>query len=193
EPTCGYTNDNRECNKYGTTTDITLPYNTETGYLASTTGNISGIYDMSGGVWEYVMGVMTDTSGNLLSGANASINSGFIGRCVNSVNLDTGYSWPEEKYYDKYAYGTIVSEFTKGQFGDATFEMGPFKSIIYANNVIRQISSWYSNQAYSVYHTNPWYDRGGDYSHGADSGQFAFSHHTGSIDKSVGFRVVLTP
>ena len=31
-------------------------YNTPVGYLASTTGNISGIYDMSGGSWEYVAG-----------------------------------------------------------------------------------------------------------------------------------------
>ena len=31
----------------GTTSDITLPYNTETGYKASTTGNITGIYGWS--------------------------------------------------------------------------------------------------------------------------------------------------
>ena len=52
EPTCGYTGDNRACNQYGTTSNITQPYNTETGYLASTTGNITGIYDMSGGACE---------------------------------------------------------------------------------------------------------------------------------------------
>ncbi len=28
EPTCGYTDDNRACNKYGTTSDITVSYNT---------------------------------------------------------------------------------------------------------------------------------------------------------------------
>ena len=31
-------------------------YNTEAGMLASTTGNIYGVYDLSGGTWEYVMG-----------------------------------------------------------------------------------------------------------------------------------------
>ena len=71
-PTCGWTNDNRDCNKYGITSDLTLPYNTETGYLASTTGNITSIYDMSGGVWEFMMSVMVDTSGNPLSGSNAT-------------------------------------------------------------------------------------------------------------------------
>ena len=46
---------------------------------ASTTGNIYGVYDMSGGAWEYVMGNYNDTIGS----------SGFI-------------AMPEYKYYDKY-------------------------------------------------------------------------------------------
>ena len=32
-------------------------YNGEIGKLSSTTGNVYGIYDMSGGAWEYVMGI----------------------------------------------------------------------------------------------------------------------------------------
>ena len=39
-------------------------YNTSTGMLASTTGNIYGIYDMSGGAYEYVMGNMSSGSGS---------------------------------------------------------------------------------------------------------------------------------
>ena len=39
------------------TTEVAM-WNTPTGYLASTTGNITGVYDMSGGVSEYVMGVV---------------------------------------------------------------------------------------------------------------------------------------
>ncbi len=38
----------------GTASTVKLPYNTETGVKASTTGNITGIYDMSGGLWEYM-------------------------------------------------------------------------------------------------------------------------------------------
>ena len=193
EPTCGYTNDNRVCNKYGTTNDITLPYNTETGYLASTTGNISGIYDMSGGAWEYVMGIMTDSNGKPLSGRNASNHSGFIGGYGEGGSLASGYSWPEEKYYDKYAYGTSYSEFTRGHLGDATVEMGPFKSIIYANNQTRQISSWYADHAYFVYTATPWVERGGAYRHGSDTGVFGFDSNYGSVNAYNGFRVVLAP
>ena len=37
-------------------------YNGEKGVLASTTGNVYGVYDMSGGSWEYVMGNMSSTA-----------------------------------------------------------------------------------------------------------------------------------
>ena len=161
EPTCGWTNDNRDCNKYGTTSGITLSYNTEVGYLASTTGNITGIYDMSGGAWEYVMGIMTNQVGQTLSGSNASNHSGFTGSFGEGESLESGLSWPEEKYYDKYLYGTSYSEFTRGHLGDATVEMGPFKSVIYAGNQARQISSWYADHAYFVYTSAPWVVRGG--------------------------------
>ena len=58
----------------------------------STTGNIYGVYDMSGGAWEYVMGNYNDNMGN----------SGFS-------------SMPAAKYYDKYTSNT-------GKTGDATTE-----------------------------------------------------------------------
>ena len=61
-----------EGNKNGTTADVTLPYNTSIGYTASTTGNITGIYDMSGGAWEYVMGYNVNMS---TVGGNSGLTS----------------------------------------------------------------------------------------------------------------------
>jgi len=82
-------------------------YETIKGQAASTTGNITGIYDMSGGAYEYVMGVYNKSIGN----------SGFN-------------TWPEIKYYDNYGstgvttacnsgicYGHALSE-TAGWYGD---------------------------------------------------------------------------
>ena len=66
----------------GTESDVgcQYQYNLEiNGTGASTTGNIYGVYDMSGGAHDYVMGNYNDVIGN----------SGFI-------------SMPESKYYDKY-------------------------------------------------------------------------------------------
>ena len=51
---------------------------------ASTTGNIYGIYDMSGGAWEYVMANYNDDLGE----------AGFI-------------TMPESKYYDKYTSDNV--------------------------------------------------------------------------------------
>ena len=43
---------------------ITNAYNTDEGTLASTTGTVYGIYDMSGGAWEYVAAGLTDNIDN---------------------------------------------------------------------------------------------------------------------------------
>ena len=48
----------------------------EKGQRASSTGTIYGVYDMSGGAWEYVMGVLADSSGNPMSGRHNLNNSG---------------------------------------------------------------------------------------------------------------------
>ena len=80
-------------------------WNTATGVNASTTGNIYGIYDMSGGAWEYVMGNYNDT----ISSAGFS-------------------SMPEAKYYDKYTGTDSSSDFTKYHLGDATKETLKAKS-----------------------------------------------------------------
>jgi len=192
-PTCGYTNDNRVCNNYGTTDNITKAYNTEVGYLASTTNNITGIYDMAGGAWEYVMGAMTDSSGKPLSGRNSSLNSGFIGSYGEGESLASGLSWLEEKYYDKYLYGTNYLEYTRGHLGDATVEMGPFKSIAYANNISRPVNSWYSSMSYFVVTTYPWVARGSNFGGGLDSSIFTFSYADGSALNYYSFRIVLAP
>ena len=88
--------------------------------LASTTGNITGIYDMSGGTWEYVMGVILDENGNPMSGKNSIYNSGFNGTfgcptCDNDTSglteLTNGYSWPDSRYYDTYVYATVDEQY----------------------------------------------------------------------------------
>ncbi len=81
----------------------TNTYNTISGKNASTTGNIYGIYDMSGGAWEYVMGVYSNTISD----------SGFS-------------SLPDNKYYNNYTAtsytGHAISE-TKGWYNDQSFSV----------------------------------------------------------------------
>jgi len=205
EPTCGYTGANEECNKYGTTSDVTLPYNTTTGYLASTTGNINGIYDMSGGAWEYVMGAMLDQSGFPISGRNNLYNSGFNGTlgCPTCDGADSsvtkitnGYEWPDKRYYDTYQYETNEQHFERRILGDATGEIGPFGTATYTGSngsQTRSIGSWYADESWLVSSSEPWFVRGGVCSNGLGAGVFTFNNHDGRVLIWFSFRVVLSP
>lgn len=70
-------------------------YNTANGQQISTTGNIYGVYDMSGGLDEYVMGNYN----------NEIVNSGFAS--VAAI---------EDKYIDRY------TGYSASKFGDAVYE-----------------------------------------------------------------------
>ena len=91
-------------------------WNTSTGVNASTTGNIYGIYDMSGGAEEYVMGNYNDTI----------YEAGFS-------------SMPEAKYYDKYTGTALYSDFAKYHLGDATKETLKSKAKLF-------VTFWYNTR-----------------------------------------------
>ena len=200
EPTCGYTGKNDTCNQYGTESSVTQPWNTSAGYLASTTGNISGVYDMSGGAWEYVMGVMLDKNGKVMSGRNSIYNSGFNGSfgcptCDSDTSgltsLTTGISFPSDtRYYDTYAYAENDETYNRRILGDATGEMGPFSTATYGSQT-RQISSWYDDEAWFVSSNFPWFGRSGAFTGGIGNGLFAFDNGYGQEKPWGGFRVVL--
>ena len=201
EPTCGFTQTNEECNKYGTESSITKAYNTSVGYLASTTGNISGVYDMSGGSWEYVMGVMLDKNRNPMSGRNSKYNSGFNGTfgcptCDSDTSglteLITGINFPSDtRYYDTYAYAENDETYNRRILGDATGEMGPFATAIYGTNQ-RQIGSWYADEAWYIDHEYPWFTRSCAFDHAMGAGVFAYKNDYGRAVQWISFRVVLS-
>jgi len=209
EPTCGYTKTNEDCNKYESTTlnvdgSYTLNYLNPASVVSSTTGNYSGIYDMSGGSWECVMGIMLDQNGNPMSGKNQLYNSGFNGTygCPScdtdkgndpsKTSLTTGINFPDAKYYDTYAYGTDDENYQRRILGDATGEMGPFAAKTYGTQN-RKVGSWYADEAWFVFSTHPWFGRGTFASFGSDTGVFAFGNAYGHAVGWVSYRIVLTP
>jgi hypothetical protein len=200
EPTCGYTDLDEECNRYGATEDITKPYNTEVGYLASTTGNISGIYDMSGGAHEYTMGVLLDQNGELMSGRNSLSNSGFNGTfgwptgdgdTSLLTELANGMNFPNAKYYDVYTYAENDKTFTRRILGDATGEMGAFARTSYKDK-IREIGSWYGDDAWFVFNVYPWFQRGSSFELGTAAGMYSFVRDSGAKHYWTSFRIVLS-
>ena len=151
---------------------ITQPYNTATGYLASTTGNITGIYDMSGGAYEYMASYRV--------GQNASTSD------VSDSMLST---YP--KYFDTYEATSNWDDYSKRKLGDATGEMGPFYYYYDKDKSIRVHNAWYADSSKFVDSTNTWFARGGSCNGGVLSGQFTFGRYAGDVYTDAGFRLVL--
>ena len=55
-----------------------------------------------------------------------------------------------------------------------------------------ETAGWYSDNAYFVVSSYPWFGRGGVYDNGGNAGVFDFSLSTGEANDGVGFRVVLS-
>ena len=149
-------------------------YNTATGYLASTTGNISGVYDMSGGAHEYVSAYLTGNLGT----------SGFDTASI--ANYDA-------KYFDLYNASTSSETYQNRILGDATGEMGPFFKYYDGDNELRNHNSWYDDFSYFINSSVPWLHRGGGYYNGTIASQFNFSRNTGGANYLLSFRIVLSP
>ena len=149
-------------------------YNTETGYLASTTGNISGVYDMSGGTHEYVSAYINNKLGT----------SGFTTSTIATY---------DSKYFDVYNTNSTTTSYQNRILGDATGEMGPFKNYLDGDNTSKYHNSWYGDFSYFVDSSSPWFHRGGYYNHGVLASQFYFAKDTGGVPSSIGFRIVLSP
>lgn len=148
-------------------------FNTEGGYQASTTGNITGIYDMSGGLKEYVA---------------AYVEGGNMKFLPKASDLET-YA----KYFDVYPANSTTTSYANRILGDATGEMGPFYTYADNDDITRTHNSWYADNAVFVDETNSIFVRGGGTTNGSLAGQFSFETGTGIYNGLIGFRGVLAP
>ena len=136
----------------------------------SSTGNIYGIYDLSGGAWEYVMGNVSSGSGNYTYNAS-------------SAGSNFSYSASTAKYIDTYAYGTSSSdqtEYNRSRLGDATGEV-----------VVSSGTAWNNDTAYFVGSSWPWFVRGGSYEDDSLAGVFGFINYSGDAHSSYSVRAAL--
>ena len=129
-----------------------LEYNTNTksttrdlNKVASTTGNITGVYDMSGGAWEYVMGYYSP-AGSTWGATSSSNDAGFS-------------SQPNSKYYDDY---TATNSLTACNGG-----------ICYGHG-LSEVGGWYGDYDIFVSASNPWFLRGGHCYSASSAGAFSF-------------------
>ena len=154
--------------------------------VASTTGNITGIYDMSGGAAEYVMGVFANEKGEVWSGANSTNNSLFDGKLgTNGTNYYDGAIFPDEKYYDMYKgfqSASGLKNYTKSSCGGGTCY----------GHALDETKSWYGDTFSKVLPTLPWLERGGaSTSKNAIAGIYHAYPYNGSSFAQISTRPVL--
>ena len=142
-------------------------YNTSDGMLASTTQNIYGVYDMSGGLNEYTMGNMVSSGGKTMLFGESTLDS-----------------YPEEKYYDKYSYVSGGDLITISKLGDGIKE-------VYVDDA----TGWYDEQLWLIEEDYPWFSRGGNYGFGREAGLFASYIGNGTVEEDELFitRFIITP
>ena len=165
----------------GSTAD-TYAYTDKTyGVQASTTGNIYGIYDMSGGAYERVAAYIDNSYVKEpgTSGAASSNNRYEVGE-----ELIKGASYTK----DVYAAATTDSNSNnyaanQGKYGDAVYE---------TSNVGNSSSgSWHQDDSGFPYTAGPFFHRGGGYGSATSAGGFYFNYHTGTAFANYSFRPVL--
>ena len=179
---------------YGTTCNS---YNTTLGQSASTTGNIYGIYDMSGGGSDAMMSNMVSPSTNFMSGQNnytseathIYTNSGFDGvlytkNAVGDYGMyDGAYNTPTQPYYDKYSFGkTYYSAASRNRtkLGEGIREIW-----------VEAAAGWYGDYTEIIHDVAPWMHRGCSYDSGSYGGLFCASSSAGQAHVFHVSRVVI--
>ena len=169
-----------------------IRYGSTSVYPQSTTGNISGVFDTSGGVMEYVMGNYNNMVGN----------SGFD-------------SMPERKYYNLYTFTDIqtMKECSLEECGghglnEIYSKYGNLSNDIYGISLNNYHQSLHGDSASYVGTNSQWYIRGGDYKssysesygdgNGGDTyvetykdGMFHAANGTGKYASGRGFRTTI--
>ena len=135
----------------------------------STTGNVWGVYDMSGGAWEYVAAYVDNGNANLTKYGASLVNSSD----ARTKNVYTKAS--SDSYENNYQQN-------KGVYGDAVYETSTSGS---------GTTSWYSDYSIFPYASFPFFVRGGSYNIGSNAGVFSFDNLTGNSGGYYSFRPVL--
>jgi hypothetical protein len=159
-------------------------YYSTNGKLASTTNNVYGIYDMSGGSWEYTLANYNQSAGYYCPN-HLSYWSGFTGACYNGTPnpvttalTPSAIAWGsigfDAKYYNLYTFTDISSCSFTTCGGHASYET----------------AGWNGDYANFAASDAPWFSRGGDASNGTNTGLFAFAIGNGWQTTYFGFHAL---
>ena len=143
-------------------------YHTPTGVNASSTGNIYGIYDLSGGAGDRVAAYVDNGHANLRNQGLSIINAASKYKDVYKVGADG----TQASFYALFA----------NHKGDAMYETSASHN---------GSTSWYGDYSDTPYAIYPWFERGGSCHLGSLAGAFSFFYNNGYPARYVGFRAIL--
>ncbi len=165
--------------KYGKNAEVTINSNSSyyTGggsgnaYVSnigqSTTGTVHGVYDMSGGAWEYVAAYVDNSY-------TTSYGSSLVNGDAKTKNV-----------YNKASSDNNTNNYNanSGKYGDAVYETSA--------NGNSSSSSWYGDYSNFPDTSTPFFLRGGTYVNGTIAGVFYFGNNYGDSYSDNSFRPVL--
>ncbi len=133
---------------------------------ASSTGNKFGVFDLSGGAYEYVAAFNEQDTSNY--------------ETTNGNEDFPGADKKITKYATKYSSTSSTPSYDSYIPGDATYE-------VYAGSS----TNWLGDRGLVLSPSYPFFIRGGDYLDGADAGVFSSGSYFGNSTDTYSFRVVL--
>ena len=148
----------------------------------SSTGNETGIYDLSGGLWERVASYVNNGNSNITTYGNSLKTNA-------STKYVTLYTVGES---DNRVYNWIAA---KQFYGDALTETSLFDETKTGTDATSRhynyYTGWFSDYSYFPVGGGPFFKRGGRYWGGSFAGSFAFDDSDGNCSSGDGFRAVL--
>ena len=144
-------------------------YASAQGVKASTTGTVYGVYDMSGGSWEYVAAYVNNGNDNLTIYGSSLVNGD--AKAKNVYTMGSGDT--KQANYNANA----------SKYGDAVYET--------SSEYETSGSSWHADYSSFPSLSGPFFRRGGGYSNTTSAGMFFFNENTGYNGGNASFRPVL--
>ena len=174
-----------------TTTGSMYAWNQKGGVTASSTGNMTGVYDLSGGTWERTASYVANNHKNLLTyGESVAYNQDVL-------------KTASTKYTMVYPYDSSVDNSTKTDNEEnlnAASNANYKKNTKIYGDAIRETStagtgtsSWQDDYSYFAGLYYPFVLRGGHFWDGSHAGRFFFTRANGHSSFTNGFRPVVVP
>ena len=162
----------------GGSTIETEVYNTNK--TQTTTQNVYGVYDLSGGASEYIAAYINNSNQYLVYGKNGE---GYLLSDNSNTKYKTIYSNTNEEQSYTERNGTLNYKSNSLKRGDAIFEtsMNGYQS-----------TSWNTNSSFFMQYDVPFMVRGGTFADSVSAGLFNYNACNGQANASESFRVCLT-